>query len=45
MTGFSEFNYFSRFFEKNAEIILSESKRQIGVYYIVLSSFNSADIK
>ena len=32
MTGFSEFNYFSRFFKKNAGVTLSDYKRQIGVY-------------
>lgn len=31
MTGFSEFNYFSRFFKKNAGITLTEYKRQIGI--------------
>lgn len=31
MTGFTEFNYFSRFFKKNAGITLTEYKRQVGV--------------
>ena len=31
MTGFSEFNYFSRFFKKNAGITLTEYKKQIGI--------------
>ena len=31
MTGFSDFNYFSRFFKKNAGTALTEYKKQIGI--------------